>query len=191
MDCSRRYDRDQFGNEVYPRRKGGRGSEYYLRRAGYAVDRTGTPRYARDAEGNEIYPDREPRLLEHSVWKYPVYARDRFGNETYPVDRGREMFASLRDGEMLPARFASGRQRYPSDKKGNDYFPLCKITGKPYYLLDEKGFAYKPLTKNGFEMFLSPEESEAIVLHEKTDALGSKYYTEDSESSSIFFGCCI
>ena len=131
------------------------GSEYY--RFGFAVDRTGAPRYARDAVGNEIYPK---------------------------VKR-REVFATLKDGEILPARYDSGRQRYPLDRYGNEYLPVCKITGKPYYLTDQLGNPYRPVTVNGYPIYIDSEEDEfEDRLYEKRDALGSKIYTADHKMKS-------
>ena len=171
-----KYDRNEYGDELYPKRRDG--SEYY--RYGFAVDRKGTPRYARDAAGNEIYPKSPPFFLKHPMFDYPVYAQDALGNEIYPKFKRREIFAVLNDGEILAARYSSGRQRYPLDRHGNEYLPVCKITGKPYYLRDEEGNSYRPITVNGYAMYIDSEENEEEDhLYEKTDALNSKIYTAD------------
>lgn len=182
---TRDYSLNTFGDQVYPTRRNG--SEYYLYDADgnpvFAKDRLGVTRYARDVSGNELYPKSKsgPSFLFHHRLQYPVYAQDSSGNERYPKWKGREMMIVLGDGEMLVARYASGRQRYPLDRRGNEYFPLCKITRKPHYLLDERGVAYRPVTVNGYEMYLKSDEvpEEAGYIYEKKDALGSTVYTED------------
>lgn len=178
------YSLNTFGDQVYPTRRNG--SEYYLYDTEgdpvFARDRRGVARYARDVYGNELYPkSRRPCFVFDPRLEYPVYARDSSGNERYPIRKGREEMAALEDGEMLVARYASGRQRYPLDRRGNEYFPLCKITRKPHYLLNERGFAYRPVTVNGYEMYLRSDEipEEAGHVYEKKDALGSTVYTED------------
>ena len=198
------YDRDELGNEMYPKKRNG--SEYYIHDQNgmpvFVTDQNGKQRYAHDAEGNEIYP-KNNKFLYHSQWKYPIYTRDKYGNETYPRFKGREIFAQLSDGEMLPALYASGRQRYPIDRYGNQYMPICKITKKPYYLSDEKGYKYRPFTVNGFPIYISSEEAEEEdCVYEKRDALNSKIYTADHKmkreslwthmkESCIIGGCCL
>lgn len=137
--------------------------------------------YARDADDNELYPKKPPFFILHPQWNTPVYARDASGDETYPVWQGRQVMAETKEGEMLAARYASRRQRYPLDAHGNAYFPLCKTTKNPYYLLDENGYAYQPKTVNGHVMALHPEDlpEEGAAVYDKRDALGSIIYTED------------
>lgn len=176
----RQYSRNSLGDQIYPKNGSG---EYYLYNSAdgtplFAKDRHGIARYARDVSGNELYP-KPPSFVLHPRLEYPMYARDASGNETYPKWKGREVMAVLRDGEMLAARYASGRQRYPLDRHGNEYFPLCKITRKPYYLFDERGIAYRPVTANGFEMCLRGEN-----FYEKKDALGTTVYTVDRSMRS-------
>lgn len=186
----RQYRRNSSGDQIYPKT---RGTEYYLYDADgnplFARDRLGVMRYARDLSGNEVYPKwkRQPSFVLHPRLECPVYARDASGNEMYPRWKRREAMAVLSDGEMLAARYASGRQRYPLDRHGNEYFPLCKITRKPYYLLDERGIAYRPVTVNGCEMRLE----EAGNVYEKKDALGSTVYTEDHNMKRKSFWSCV
>lgn len=179
------YNRNAAGDQIYPIQKNG--AERYLYDATgtplFAKDRHAKMRYARDSAGNQLYPKskRGPSFVLHPHLYCPMYARDCKGNEYYPKWKGREQMAQLADGEMLVARYACGRQRYPLDRHGNEYFPICKITKKPYYLLDERGVIYRPVTVNNYEMYLELEEAEENVdrIYEKKDALGSTVYTED------------
>lgn len=180
------YDRNADGDQVYPKRKDG--SERYLYDVAgnpvFARDRFGAMRYAVSVFEKELYPrsKRGPVFALDPQFHCPYYARDGTKNEYYPEWKGRERMIELADGEMLAARYATGAQCYPKDRHGNDYFPICKITKKPYYLRDERGFSQRPVTVNNHAMYLDKEEAENETenkVYEKKDALGSTVYTED------------
>lgn len=120
-------------------------------RAIFAKDTLGNEMYRVDAEGNEVYPG-----------KGVCFAKDRFGVEFYAktVD-GHEYYPRRKkkcivirggkDGHPVVPRYASGKQRYPEDKRGNQYY-LTDQNGEVFPLRNENGKVYFARTRNGIEM---------------------------------------
>lgn len=184
----RDYPKNEEGDEVYPKNKNN--CEYYYYNTFkvdvFARNRHGATRYARDAHGNEVYP----RVLNVFLTP-PVYARDALGNERYPLwKNGGERMIVTKNHGMVPARYVSGKQRYPVDARGNHYFPLRP---KPYYLKDENDRIYLPTTVNNYVMALREEDVPGHAVYKKKDALGTTIYTEDCKmkrkSSWSVVGC--
>ena len=126
----------------YPKRRNG--DEYYGTEP-FVVDDEGRERYARDRHGNEVYPKRKRNLFARNARFEEYYARDQAGNEWYPCFQGQSI---LIPGRL--ARYADGKQRYPTDAKGNEYY--LQTEGKPYLLQQENGEPYLAKTRKGIPM---------------------------------------
>lgn len=124
---------------------------YKNRRAIFAKDALGNETYRVDTDGNEVYPKKG---IPFATDRFGVefYAKTVDGHEYYP--RRKKKCITIRsgiDGEPIVPRYASGKQRYPEDKRGNQYY-LTNKNGEAFPLRDENGNVYFARTKNGTEM---------------------------------------
>lgn len=184
------YETDDSGCEKYPKKANG--SEYYLYDVHkvpiFAKNCHNDEIYAQDIYLNEIYPERPPFFAKNRCQNV-YYARDSEMNEIYPTYKGLDIYTFTRDGNALIARYKSGRERYPSNGKGN-YYPV-DITGKPFYLRDENGLIYPAKNKKNQFIYLKPPILDKRHVKKKKDALNNTVYLSHPKVENEILCCKI
>lgn len=170
------YERDDKGNEIYPKTK--RDSEYYLydkhKIPIFIKNSNSDEIYATDNLSNEIYPKPCPFFAKNRNNEF-YYAKDSNGNERYAKCIRFDMYTYKRNGEVLIAHSNAGRQIYPKDPRGNEYY-MVNSDNKPFYLKDEKGQSYPTKTKKGEFSYLKPPVLNPSRIVRKRDFSGNYVY---------------
>lgn len=170
------YERDDKGNEVYP--KTINGSEYYLydkhKIPIFIKNNDNDELYAKDNLSNQIYPKYWPFFAKNRNSEF-YYAKDSDQNEFYAKYKGLDIYTYNINGEVLIAHSNTGRQLYPKDPGGNEYY-LVNRENKPFYLKDENGQNYPAKSKKNESLFLEPPILNQNRVYEQKDFLRNKVY---------------
>lgn len=184
------YETDDSGCEKYPKMKNG--SEYYLYDVHkvpiFAKNNDGDEIYAKDNYSNEMYP-KKPPFFAKNRFQNVYYAKDSGQDEIYPTYKGLNIYTFTREGTVLIAHFKSGRERYPSNGKGN-YYPV-DIRGKPFYLKNENDIKYPAKTKKNQFIYLEPPILDKKHVKKTTDALKNTVYMSHPKVENYKLSCKI
>lgn len=173
-----KYTLDIEGNVLYYKTK--KGDEKYMyndrKEALFIKDKQNNQIYARDRYNNEIYPSKGYPFAMDKFGQY-YYAKNKNLDEYYPKFKGISLMIRERGGDVLIAKYKSTKQRYPTDKRGNNYFPVDRHN-QPFYLLDEFGKTYYPKTRKNYAMCLKNRFDDGTTCYNcKRDCLNNIYYT--------------
>lgn len=107
--------------------------------------------YICSLEGDEMYPKKGPYPFARDRFGQPFYAKTAKKHEIYPMRHGYSVLISNTDEtEPVLALYASGKQRYPTNWKGHEYY--LRVDDEPFLLRDESGRPYFARTKSGVAM---------------------------------------
>lgn len=95
------------------------------------------------------------------------------------------MYVYTRNGNVLIAQLKSGRQIYPSDAKGNAFYPVNR-ENKPFYLKDENDIIYPAKRKNNSHIYIDPPILSKKYVKKKRDAIGNIVYMIKPKINSYY-----
>lgn len=171
------YEKDDKGSEMYPKTK--KGSEYYLydkRKSPIFIKNNDNDElYAKDNSSNQIYPKHRPFFAKNNNDEF-YYAKDADQNEYYAKYKRLDIYTYNRNGEVLIAHSNSGRQLYPKDPGGNEYY-LVNRENAPFYLKDETGRNYPAKSKKNEFLFLEPPVLDQSRVYKRRDFLRNTVYS--------------
>lgn len=118
----------------------------------FPKNEVGDEMYLCTDDGDEVYPPKGPYPFAHDRFAQPFYAKTAKNHEFYPTRHGYSVLINNYDQPApVLAVYASGKQRYPTNSKGHEYY-LRGNDDEPFLLRDESGRPYFARTRNGVAM---------------------------------------
>lgn len=158
----------------------------------FKKDQHGCDKYERDRHGNERYPSKGFPFARDSDGNL-FYARKVNGDEIYPKRNKMSLTIKETDQTDKPARCVSGKEIYPTDKFGNEYYFIKE--GIPYLLKDEEGRNYFARTKDGDVLipwnWMHEHQNVIQSLYPGLDSIGNVIYSNKRLSPYIINSCPI